>query len=127
LTVTLASSTYELNVVYSQTHASLSGTVTDHNGSPSPGAVVLLLPDPPRQERSSLYERGNTDQYGHFSLDGLLPGNYHAVAVQKLDDSVDEQDPDFLTQFGSDAVAVSFCETDKKSVQLTLSSLPKNQ
>jgi|HubBroStandDraft_6_1064221.scaffolds.fasta_scaffold11990_3 hypothetical protein len=114
---------YELEVLYSEGMGLVEGIVSDDGGSPSPGTTVFLVPEQPIlhpwRSRSEA-----TDQYGHFIVTRIEPGNYHAVALRTIDDSLDLTDPQFLQRYGSNAVAVSIGENEKKSMRLTASAAP---
>jgi protocatechuate 3,4-dioxygenase beta subunit len=85
----------ELNmgVVVSQSGAELNGAVLGDDGKAAPGAVVTMIPDPPRPELAYLYQRTNTDQNGIFRIRGIAPGKYRVIAWQELEPG-EQFDPD---------------------------------
>ena len=51
-------------------------TVTRGEPSTQPGVPVVLIPELSRRENYQLYKSQSTDQYGHFDLRGIAPGDY---------------------------------------------------
>ncbi len=119
LAIGSAGSAYNVEVIYSLGLAIIEGTVSDSNGVLLAGTAVFLVPDPPLDQRTWLYDRVSTDQYGHFAMRRVTPGSYHVVALLNVDDSLDTRDPEFVKQFGSNAEAVTVGENDRKSVRVT--------
>jgi hypothetical protein len=58
----------------------LTGVVQDETGSPMPGAVVMLQPDPPHGARDIHVCMRTADQSGGFTCDNLAPGKYRIAA-----------------------------------------------
>jgi protocatechuate 3,4-dioxygenase beta subunit len=107
-----------IELVYSTNSATIDGTVVRADGSLVPGAEVVLIPD--RQQASSFshYREKPTDQYGHFTIRGVVPGNYHVYSWQSTD--FDYRDREFLKPFEQKAQALSIGENEKKSLQLSM-------
>jgi hypothetical protein len=79
-----ASHTGQVEVVLTNRVGSLEGVVTDRDGAPAGGAVVLVIPDDKALWKigSSRMRTVGLGGEGRFSVPGLLPGSYHVVAVQ---------------------------------------------
>ncbi len=112
-----------IEILYRDDSANIAGTVTKNDGSVAPGATVVLMPDGPRRERSGIYRRVPTDQYGGFVAKGIVPGKYYAFAFDKIDYS-SSTDPDFLKRFEDKGQSFTVSEEEKKSLQLTLVHVP---
>jgi hypothetical protein len=65
-----------LEILISSRGARVEGTVRDADGLPLPGVPVVLIPELSRRENYQLYKSQSTDQYGHFDLRGIPPGDY---------------------------------------------------
>jgi Carboxypeptidase regulatory-like domain len=65
-----------LEILISSRGARVEGTVRDADGLPLPGVPVVLIPELSRRENYQLYKSQSTDQYGHFDLRGIAPGDY---------------------------------------------------
>src|ERR1700723_2559977 len=123
LAINSGAASYEIEISYSEGLGSIDGTVSDESGAPLPGATVLLVSDPPGQHLWWSPQE-TADQYGHFVVARIVPGNYRAVALTTADDDLDLTDPQFLQRYGSNAVAISIGENEKKSIRLTASAGP---
>ena len=65
-----------------------------------------------------LYKSLTTDQYGHFNLRGIAPGDYKLFSWNQVEDGAWE-DADFLKPFEEKGEKVTVLEGDAKSVNLT--------
>jgi hypothetical protein len=65
-----------------------------------------------------LYKTQTTDQYGHFILRGIAPGDYQLFSWDEVEDGAWE-DADFLKPFEEKGEKVTVQEGDSKSVNLT--------
>jgi protocatechuate 3,4-dioxygenase beta subunit len=121
----ISSGTYPspIVLVYSSNSATVDGTVVRDDGLPASGAEVILIPDRQRSRSSRDYREKTTDQYGHFTVRGIAPGNYHVYSFQGAD--IDYSDPESLKPFEQKAQALSIGENEKKSIQLSVLS-PSN-
>jgi protocatechuate 3,4-dioxygenase beta subunit len=70
-----------LQVSVGNSYGQIDGTVM-HVGNPSSAAMVLLVPDHPR-ENHILFRRDQSDSDGTFTLSGILPGHYRVVAIER--------------------------------------------
>jgi hypothetical protein len=117
-----------LEIVLSWAGHQLDGAVTDEDGLPIPGAMVVLIPSGDRRKQYRLYKSASTDQYGKFILRGIAAGDYKAFAWKDVE--YDEwEDPEFLKPFESKGVEVRAEENEHSSLALKLipSAAPKEQ
>ena len=109
-----------LEITISSRGARVQGTVTDEDGLPAPGVYVALVPDTEaRRARHRFYKSITTDQYGHFDLRGIAPGDYLLFSWTEIEEGAWE-DPDFMKEFieKKKGESVSVQEGDTKSKNL---------
>jgi len=106
-----------IEVTISSQGARVSGAVTDKDNLPLTGVWVVLVPDEARRDQSRLYQRIATDQYGHYLLRGIAPGDYKIFCWDEVEDGAWE-DPDFLKTFEDRGQKVSVAEADAKTVDV---------
>jgi hypothetical protein len=123
LDINSGASSYEVEISYSEGLGLIDGTISDESGAPLPGATVILVRDPPGQHLWWSPQE-TADQYGHFVAARIEPGSYRVMALTAANDDLDLTDPHFLQRYGSNAVAVSIGENEKKSIRLTASAVP---
>jgi len=103
----------------------LSDKVTELNGSATLGgaaakdySVIVFADDPARWVFPTRYVRSlRGSQQGTFTVRGLPPGGYLAVAVNYLEEG-EGTDPEFLARLRSRASSVSLREGETKTVEL---------
>ena len=109
-----------IEMVYSGNTAEASGTVNGDDDKPAGGAMVIAVPVADTPNRDQRYKTSTTDQYGHYDLQGLAPGNYDVIA---LTDFADEDqgyiDPAFMQPYANKAERLSVKENDHQTLQLT--------
>lgn len=93
-------------------------TVKDDKGNLVPGAHVVLIPDPPRQQQLALHGECRTEAQGTCSITGITPGDYHAWAFAGAAPA-DYRDPDALKPFADQAKPVKVAEGDRLALDLT--------
>jgi Carboxypeptidase regulatory-like domain len=113
-----------IELIYSSNSGTVDGTVVRTDGLPASGAEVVLIPDRHRFSPYSDYREKSTDQYGHFTIRGIAPGDYHVYSWQSAD--FDYTDREFLKRFEQKAQTLSISENDKKSLQLPLLAAPED-
>ena len=113
---TTGGASYLLDIVVNAKGATLEGTVLDAKDQPVIDAEVVAIPDPVRRKRRDLYQQGNTDQQGHFTLHGLNPGEYTVIAFEDLED--DPRDPDFIKTYEGRGQSVQTKQGERTSVLL---------
>jgi hypothetical protein len=121
LQITSGSAPSPLELTFSSNSATVDGVVVRDDSSPAPGATVVLVPDRQRLGLSPDMRTASTDQYGHFVINDVAPGSYHAEARQEIEDD-DFRNAEFLEQFKLRAQALSIAEREKKTLNLTLHS-----
>ena len=82
------------------------------------GVWVVLVPEESRRTASRLYKSGTTDQYGHFDLRGIAPGDYKLFSWEEAESGA-LGDPEFLRPFEDKGEGISFHEGDRKTAKLT--------
>ena len=98
----------------------IQGTATDEDGLPSAGVWVALVPDSEtRRTKHRFYKSQTTDQYGHFDMHGIAPGDYFLFSWTEAEDGAWE-DPEFINPFleKNRGEKVSLQEGDRKSVKV---------
>jgi hypothetical protein len=70
-----------LEIVAGTASAEMDVTVRGTNEHPAGGAFVLLVPDPPQQNRRELYRAQRVGNDGHASLMSIAPGKYRLIAL----------------------------------------------
>jgi hypothetical protein len=117
-----------LDIVVSPNGGQVEGTVADPKGQLASGATVVLVPDAPRREQSALFKVAKTDASGHFSIQGITPGDYKLFAWDDVESGA-YQDPEFLKPFESAGESLTIREGGRESRQLKLipaESTPKS-
>jgi hypothetical protein len=115
--LSLTAGTGKLDVVVSPAAAVVEGVVKDSKQQPVKGATVALIPDPSRRSRASLFKTASTDDRGHYSIDGVTPGDYTLYAFDDVESGA-YLDPDFLKPLESSAEAVTLKENGRETRQL---------
>ena len=108
-----------LEITVSCRGARVRGAVTDTDNLPAAGVWVVLVPDDPHRSESRLYKAKTTDQYGHFELSGVAPGDYKVFSWDQVEQGAWE-DPDFLKPFEEKGEKILIQEGDSKSVNLVV-------
>jgi hypothetical protein len=106
-----------LEIVVSANVASVDAIVLNDQQEPFPDATVVLVPDPPRRQRSDLYRAVGSDSSGRVHLDGLAPDAYHIFAWDDVPNDA-WYDPDFITTFEARGKPVRLEEGSRESVEI---------
>ena len=114
--ITQGQSPAPLDLTLSANAAQLTGVVLN-NQMPAPDTRVVLLPMGNRRGQSRFFKRAITDQSGHFTMKGVIPGEYKVIALDGLDRS-SMADPDFLEQFEDRGESVHLQEGGSQDVRL---------
>ena len=89
------------------------------SGEPVPEATVILVPDEAhRRGDLSAYSPTLTDSVGHFTLNNLPPGSYHAYAIHTGSENL-FMDPASLEPYESGAVGLTIAEGGQVNIKLT--------
>lgn len=110
-----------LRVEITQKVGAVTGTVLDARKQPVLDATVVLFPadDARRTFQSRFIRTARPDQQGTFSITGLPPGDYMAVALQGLEDG-QAGDPEFLASIEDLAERVALDDGEAKALALAL-------
>jgi hypothetical protein len=109
-----------LEITISSRGGRIRGTVTDADGLPTAGVWVALVPDSEtRRTKHRFYKSQATDQYGHFDLRGIAPGDYFLFSWTEAEDGAWE-DPEFMKPFleKNRGEKVALHEGDTKTVDV---------
>ena len=107
-----------LEITVSSRGARVQGTVADSDGLRAVGVRVVLVPEPSRRTQSTLFKEQTTDQYGHFELRGIAPGDYKLFSWEEAESGAWE-DPEFLKPFEGTGEKITLQEGDQKTINLT--------
>jgi hypothetical protein len=107
-----------LEILVSPNGASVDGAITNDQ-QPFQGATVAIVPDPPHRGERRLFKSTTTDQNGHFTLQGLSPGDYKVFAWEKIDPGAFTS-PEFLQLYENLGESVHITEGSRNAVQVDL-------
>jgi len=107
-----------LEITISSHGARVRGTVADSDGLPAVGVRVVLIPEASRRMQHALFKEQTTDQYGHFEVRGISPGDYNLFSWEEVESGAWE-DPEFLKPFEEKGERISLQENDQKTLNLT--------
>ena len=108
-----------LEVTISSRGARIQGSVTDKDIRPVTDVWVVLLPVGEPRGQDGLSQKVATDQYGHFVLRGIPPGEYQLFCWDEVEDGAWE-DPDFLKAFEHQGRKVSLKEADSQTADIVV-------
>jgi hypothetical protein len=108
-----------LEVAISSRGARIQGSVTDKDIRPVTDVWVVLLPVGEPRGQDGLSQKVATDQYGHFLLRGIPPGEYQLFCWDEVEDGAWE-DPDFLKAFENQGRKVSLKEADSQTADIVV-------
>lgn len=107
-----------LEILVSPNGASVDGVISKDE-QPFQGATVTLVPDPPLRGERRLFRSITTDQNGHFTLQGLSPGDYKVFAWEKIEPGA-YTSTEFLLPYESLGQSVHITEGSRNTVQVDL-------
>jgi protocatechuate 3,4-dioxygenase beta subunit len=107
-----------LEITISSHGARVQGTVADSDGLRAVGVRVVLVPEPSHRTQYTLFKEQTTDQYGHFELRGIAPGDYKLFSWEEAESGAWE-DPEFLKPFEEKGEKITLQEGDQKTLNLT--------
>jgi carboxypeptidase family protein len=101
----------------------VSGAVLDDRGGVALDGTVIVFADDPRKwgPQSRFIGSARPDQQGRFSIRGLPPGRYVAIAVGYLQPG-EERDPDALETWRKGATRFTLSEGETHALDLKLSA-----
>ncbi len=106
-----------LEVTISSRGARVEGAVTDQDKLPITGVWVVLVPDQARRDQPRLYRKVATDQFGHYLLRGIAPGDYKVFCWDEVEDGAWE-DPEFVKTYEDRGQKISVQEADAKTADV---------
>ena len=113
----------DLEVELTQRLTTVSGVVSDGRGGVALDAAVIVFADDPARwgEHSRFIDSARPDQRGRFTMRGLPPGRYLAVAVGSLEPG-EERDPELLEAWRQGAKPFTLSEGETHNLELSLST-----
>ena len=108
-----------LELVLSSAGGQIDGIVVSEQGFD--GALVVLVPESPHRGQARLYKTTTPDQYGHFTLRGIAPGDYKLFAWEDIEAGA-YQDADFLRPYEERGETLRVVEADHHSARQKLIS-----
>lgn len=116
----------DLEVVFTNRLTALTGVVHDNRGRVTPDAMIVVFPEdaPARETGISRHIRVvRPDDQGRFSLTGLVPTRYIAIAVESLERG-EETDPQTLQRLASRGVPFAISAGQTHAVTLRVVDAP---
>jgi protocatechuate 3,4-dioxygenase beta subunit len=116
-----------LQIVVTSRASTLEGVVLDDNGEPASDVLILAIPEDKASWRmgSPRLRMGSVQKAGHFSINGLVAGRYHVVALQRERVYLGpDTSPDFFEALTKEATTVVIAEDEKRTVDLRVSKGP---
>ena len=113
-----ASAGSALDLLVSTAGGRLDGSLTDDKQKPAGNVMVVLIPDAARRSRGDLYRSVTSDQYGHFSIRGVPPGDYKLFAWSEDLEAWSWRDPAVLAPYENQGKSVSIDEGSHQAVEL---------
>ena len=111
-----------LEIELTQQITTLSGSLSDDRGGVALDATVIAFAADPGKwgPHSRFIQSARPDQQGRFTIRGLPPGRYLAIAVGYVEPG-EEQDPDLLERWRQAATAFTLSEGEAHALDLKLS------
>lgn len=105
-----------------QTTTTVSGGVLDEHGRVALDATVIVFADDPDKwgPHSRFIDSARPDQQGRFTMRGLPPGTYLAIAVGYLEPG-EERDPDLLQEWRQHGTRFTLSEGEAHAIDVRLS------
>src|SRR5262245_5974118 len=112
----------ELEIELTRQVSAVSGGVSDDHNDVALDATVVVFADDPGKwgPRSRFIESARPDQQGKFTIRGLPPGKYMAIAVGYLEPG-EERDPDLLQEWRQHGTRFVLSEGETHALDLKLS------
>ncbi len=113
----VSGSTLTMDLVASSRSATITGLAKNHDGKPVANATIVAVPTAQYRKRPDHYATATSDQTGHFTLQGVRPGNYTLFAWESLEGE-QYYDPDFLKRSEGQGSPMGLAESERKSIEL---------
>jgi hypothetical protein len=112
-----------LEIELTQQVTTVAGGVSDDHGDVALDATVIAFADEPSKwgPHSRFIESARPDQHGRFTIKGLPPGRYIAIAVGYLEPG-EERDPDLLEAWRRRGTPFTLSEGKTHALDLKLSA-----
>jgi hypothetical protein len=112
-----------LEIELTERLTTVSGGVSDDRGGVALDATVIVFVDDPGKwgPHSRFIESARLDQQGRFTIRGLPPGRYVAIAVGYLEPG-EERDPDLLEAWRQGGTPFTLSEGETHALDLRLSA-----
>ena len=112
----------ELEIELTRQVTTVSGGVSDDRNAVALDATVIVFADDPGKwmPHSRFIESARPDQQGRFTIRGLPPGKYVAIAVGYLEPG-EEHDPDLLQEWRQHGTRFVLSDAETHTVDLKLS------
>jgi protocatechuate 3,4-dioxygenase beta subunit len=110
-----------LVITFKPNGAAIACTARDDQGSPVPGARVLLVPEAPKTNRFALHGEAVTDASGTCTITGITPGDDHIYAMPD-DPQIDHRDPDLLKAVADHGKAVTLVEGQQEKLEIKVAA-----
>ena len=113
-----------VQVVLTSKVSRITGAVTDDKGAAASYVVVIFPSDPTKwMDRSRFVTTARPTQQGRFTVTGLPPEEYLAIALPTVIGS-EYMDPEFLQQLRVQATAFTLSEGESRTLDLKLRKRP---
>ena len=108
-----------VRVIITDRVATVEGQIADESDFPAVGATAILFPVDRTKwyDGSRLIRNARTDQKGHYKLEGVLPGEYFATAVDYVEQD-EWNDPDYLEPLREHAQRLTIAAGDSRNIVL---------
>jgi carboxypeptidase family protein len=112
-----------LEIELSRLHTTVSGGVSDDRGGVALDATVVVFADDPGKwgPQSRFIESARPDQQGRFTIEGLPPGRYVAIAVGYLEPG-EERDPELLEGWRERGTPFTLSEGETHALDLHMTT-----
>ena len=112
----------DLEIELTQQKTVVSGAVSDDRNGVALDATVIVFADDEGKWglHSRFIESARPDQHGKFTISGLPPGKYVAIAVGYLEPG-EERDPELLQEWRSRGTSFRLSEGETHALDLKLS------
>ena len=115
----------DLEIVFTTRRTTLTGVVHDSRGRATPDATVVLFPDSSSREAELRRDIRvlRPDDQGRFTVSGIWPMRYRAVAIEDLERG-EETNPETLQRLAGRGVAVTIAAGQTHAVNLRVEEAP---
>ena len=115
-----------VEIVMTNRVQTISGQILDSRGAVSKeGSVLVFAQSRERWIGPGRYaSQARPDQTGKYTVRGLAPGDYFAVAVDRVDSQRYMGDPDYYEELSRDGVRLTLSEGETRIVDLKLTVQP---